>query len=393
MTRSRSVRRRGPTFGTDATTQEAELRLGETARPEGEVHIRVLPELRTEQVNRHTQFSPSEALYFGTNFDLVGVEIPAGMRRTSLLAAMSRILRSDVAVLELPEPLWARFLPRTVCLAAAWTLSGLVRGRWRRARTYAIENNDPVSALFGAPRPGRIPSKLARMAFGLLVFLMYERVAYGSEQAARTYRSLTLVGRLDSRVFPELPARPVVSGPTMAPVPRTAVFVGELAPRKGLRVLLQAWELVEERCEDAQLHVVGSGPLEGEIRPWALQRPGSRLFHGHLLQREVLRLLSTCAVLAAPSIRWNRWREQIGLPIKEALTSGLTVVTTTETGLAPWLRKHGHHVLAAPPSAASLADALAQALEHPLPRDQVIAALPPVSARLEADRWLHAETA
>jgi glycosyltransferase involved in cell wall biosynthesis len=393
MTRSRSVRWRRARYETAASTQEAELRLGEVITPGRHVHIRVLPELRTEQVNRHTQFSPSEALYFGTKFDLVSVEIPAGMRRTSLLAAMSRILRSDVAVLELPEPLWARFLPRTVCLAAAWTLSGLVRGQWRRARTYAIENNDPISALFGAPRLGRVPSRLVRMAFGVLVFLMYERIAYGSDQAAGAYRSLALVDQLESEVFPELPARPAVGGPTGPPKPRTAVFVGELAPRKGLRILLQAWKLVEERCEGAQLHVVGSGPLEGEIRPWALKRPRSRLFHGHLVQREVLHLLPTCVVLAAPSIRWNRWREQIGLPIKEALTSGLTVVTTTETGLAPWLRDHGHHVVAAPPSAASLADALAQALEHPLPRDQVIAALPAVSARLEADRWLHAETA
>jgi glycosyltransferase involved in cell wall biosynthesis len=250
-----------------------------------------------------------------------------------------------------------------------------------------------MSALFGEPRMGRIPSKLVRIAFGLLVFLMYERIAYGSEQAASTYCSLALVRRLDSRVFPELPARPVDDAPTVVPAPRTVVFVGELAPRKGLRVLLPAWAIVEERCEDAQLHVVGSGPLEGEIRPWALEQPGSRHFHGHLVQRQVMELLPTCTVLAAPSIRWNRWREQIGLPIKEALTSGLTVVTTTETGLAPWLRTHGHHVLTAPPSAAALADALVQALEHPLPRDQVIAALPAVSARLEADLWLHAETA
>ncbi len=71
--------------------------------------------------------------------------------------------------------------------------------------------------------------------------------------------------------------------------------------------------------------------------------------------------------------------------------SGLTVVTTTETGLAPWLRAHGHHVLTAPPSPDALAKALVDALAQPLPRAQVLASLPAVSARLEADRWLHAE--
>ncbi len=369
-----------------------ELRLDEIVTPSQHVHVRVLPELRTEQVNRHTQFSPSEALFFGTNFDLVDVEIPAGMRRTNLLAAVARILRSDVAVLELPEPLWARFLPRTICLAVAWTLSGLARGHWRRARTYAIENNDPINALLGSTRLGRVPAKMLRMAFGTLVFLLYERIAYGSDQSANSYCSLALVRRLDSKVFPELPARPR-GVPVAAPAPKTVVFVGQLAPRKGLGILLPAWELVEERSEGARLHVIGSGPLEMEMRMWAAKRPQTRYFHGHLAQREVLQVLPNCTVLTAPSIRWKRWREQIGLPIKEALMSGLTVVTTTETGLAPWLRTQGHHVLTAPPSADTLADALLTALEHPLPRENVIASLPPVSARLKADLWLHAETA
>ncbi len=392
MTLLPRVRRRRHAAPGGPPAPPAELRLGTVVAPGRSVHIRVLPELRTEQVNRHTVFSPSEALYFGTNFDLVGVEIPPGMQRTSLLAAMGRVVRSDVDVLELPEPLWARFLPRTICLAAAWTVSGLLRGRWRRARTYAIENNDPVSALLGTDRPRNPLSTLIKTVFGGLVFLMYERIAYGSDQAARTYRSLALVNRLRSEVFPELPARPPDRETTVAPAPRTAVFVGELAARKGLAILLPAWELVEERCPDARLHVIGSGPLEAQSRLWAHERPASRVFRGHLVQREVLRVLPTCTVLAAPSIRWNRWREQIGLPIKEALVCGLTVVTTSETGLAPWLRTHGHHVLTAPPSASALADALVEALLHPLPRDQVIAALPVESARLEADRWLHAET-
>lgn len=391
MTRSRGgrqPRREAPKSGHPSRVA---LRLGEVVAPELRVHVRVLPELRTEQVNRHAEATPAEALYFGTNFDLVGVEIPPGMRRTTLRAAMRRIMRPDVAVLELPEPLWTRFLPRTVCLTTVWTLSGLARGQWRRARTYAIENNDAISALLGAPRLGRVTSKLTRMSFGTLVFLMYERIAYGSDQAADTYRSLALVSQLDWRIFPELPARPLVTAPPIVPSPLTAVFVGELSPRKGVNLLQRAWELVEMQVGGAQLHLIGSGPLQAEIRRWASQRPGSRHFRGHLVQREVLRVLPTCTALAAPSIRWRRWREQIGLPIKEALASGLTVVTTSETGLAPWLRSRGHHVLSAPPSASDLADALIQALTHPLPREQVLGSLPLVSARLEADRWLHAE--
>lgn len=363
-------------------------RRGEDTPRERPLDIRVLPELRSEQVTHHLEFTPAEALYFGTNFDLVGIEVPPGMRRSSLLKAMFRIAATPAEVLELPEPLWARFLPRTTCLALAWTLSGLLRGRWRRARTYAIENNDPLTALLGDRRTGPMTGRLVKLALGALIVAMFERIAYGSQIAADSYRSLPFVRRVEHRVFLELPARPEKPSP-VAPVPHTAVFVGELAPRKGVETLLQAWALVETNCPQAQLHVVGSGPLEAEVQRWAAERHPSRRFHGHLSHRQVLQLLPTFSVLAAPSVRWSRWREQIGLPIKEALRSGLTVVTTTETGLATWLHSHGHRVLGSPVHPQALSEALSGALADPLPREQVLADLPSVSSRLEADLWLH----
>jgi glycosyltransferase involved in cell wall biosynthesis len=350
--------------------------------------IRVLPELRSEQVAHHLEFTPAEAMYFGTNFDLVGIDIPPGMQRTRLVVAMFRVATSPAAVLELPEPLWARFLPRTACLAFTWTISGLFRGRWRRARTYAIENNDPVIALVGNRAVRPLTARIVTLAFGALVCAMYERIAFGSEAAATSYRSLPFVSRLQHRVFLELPQRPP-EGSHETPTPRSAAFVGQLVDRKGLQTLLEAWELVEARCPGSQLHVIGSGPLEPEVIRWASTGLPSRRYLGHLPQRDVVELLPGFTVLVAPSIRWGRWREQIGLPIKEALTSGLTVVTTTETGLSSWLDSQGHRVLPAPPSAAALSEALIDALVHPLSREQVMAALPPVSARREADQWLH----
>ncbi|MGK5169811.1 glycosyltransferase [Geodermatophilus sp. CPCC 205761] len=326
--------------------------------------------------------------YFGAGPDVVDLPIPPHTHRTSLVRAMWRIATASAAVLELPEPLWARFLPRTVCLAMSWTLSGLLRGRWRRARTYAIENNDPVSALIGSRVPPDPVAKALRMGIGLLVRLMYEKIAFGSDAAAAAYRSLPGVARIEHRVFTELPARPGRPA-SRPPLQRSAVFVGELAPRKGLSILLDAWRYVEARFPDAQLHVIGSGPLYRAATDWAGTRPTARTLHGQLPQRDVIELLPGFTVLVAPSIRWGRWREQIGLPITEALQSGLTVVTTTETGLAPWLREHGHHVLTTPLTAEALAEALSSALDDPLPRQRVLDSLPAVSTRVESDRWLH----
>jgi hypothetical protein len=350
--------------------------------------IRVFAELRSDHVRLYPHLTPAECLFFDVNFDLVDIDVPDDFRRVSLLQAMVRIAASRARVLELPEPLWARFLPRAVCLALVWTLSGLVRGRWRRARTYAKENNAPLTALFGdRALPGPVAAVL-RFLLGGLVCAMYERIGFASEGAAAAYLSLPFVGRIEQRVALELPVRPAAVEGTSGTA-GSAVFVGQFEPRKGLRILLPAWELIEPVRDGAHLHIVGSGLLEPEIDRWARERPRSRTFHGHRSRQEVLRLLPGFSVLVAPSIRTGRWREQIGLPITESLSSGLTVVTTDETALAPWLSSHGHHVVEAPPTPESLAKALLAALDDPLPRAEVVDSLPRHLPRTESDRWLH----
>lgn len=362
--------------------------VAEQARDPAGVHIRVMPELRSQRISVDPLLTPGVNLYFSGNFDVVGIDVPPNFHRVSLLGAMWRIAVSRAPVLELPEPLWARFLPKNICLALAWTVSGLVRGRWRRARTYAIENNSPLTALFG---DRTVPPPLAavlRVALGLLVRSMYEKIAFGTDGAATSYRTLPGVGRMEQRTFLELPSRPAHPDPRI-PTCSSAVFVGHLSERKGVPVLLEAWTLVETRRPELHLHVVGSGPLEAQAASWAQDRPRTRTFHGHLPRHAVLELLPTVSALVAPSIRWGRWREQVGLQIPEALEVGLTVVTTTETGLAPWLRDHGHQVVETPLTPGALADALVRALDDPLPRQQVLDSLPVDFPRQEADRWLH----
>jgi glycosyltransferase involved in cell wall biosynthesis len=350
--------------------------------------IRVFAELRSDHVRLYSQLTPAECLFFDVNFDLVGIDVPGDFRRVSLLQAMVRIATSKARVLELPEPLWARFLPRGVCLAMVWTLSGLARGRWRRARTYAKENNAPLTALLGDRALPRVATAILRLLLGGLVCLMYERIGFASEGAAAAYLSLPFVGRIERRVSLELPMRPA-EGDETPWTAGSAVFVGQLEPRKGLRILLPAWELVESMRDGAHLHILGSGLLEPDIHRWARERPRSRTFHGHRSRNEVLRLLPAFSVLVAPSIRTGRWREQIGLPITESLSYGLTVVTTDETALAPWLLSHGHHVVEAPPTPEDLAKALLAALDSPLQRAEVIGSLPRRLSRTDSDHWLH----
>jgi glycosyltransferase involved in cell wall biosynthesis len=100
-------------------------------------------------------------------------------------------------------------------------------------------------------------------------------------------------------------------------------------------------------------------------------------------------MLEHASILVAPSLREGRWREQVGNPILEALATGTTVVTTTETGIADWLLDHGHHVIRPAHLRERLGPAIIDALQQPLPIDRVLASLPTEDGRALADAWLH----
>ena len=85
---------------------------------------------------------------------------------------------------------------------------------------------------------------------------------------------------------------------------------------------------------------------------------------------------------------FNATFEQVGLPIVEGLAAGCRVVTTTETGIADWLSAHGHRTLSVPTTPQALADALVAALDDQRPPAEIVADLPALDGRLDADRRL-----
>ncbi|MFC5676797.1 glycosyltransferase [Aeromicrobium endophyticum] len=352
--------------------------------------IRVLPELRAVQVAQDQAFVPAETWYFGTNYDLNGTTIPDSFIRVSRAQAVWRTLRTPASVLEVPEPLWIRFLPTNLMILAAWRLSGWMRLTNRRARTYAIENNDLVSVVFGASHPVAPVRWMISLLMGLCVRVFYERVVFGTPGAAEVYRKLPFFTGVESSVVLGLPAAARAGSSVSEVRPLSAAFVGHLDARKGIEHLIEAWSLVEQAEPEATLVIAGAGPLEHKVAAWSSDAgTTSRTFVGQVPYGDVPELLSAVSVVVVPSQRSGRWREQIGLPIEEGLALGRTVVTTSETGLAPWLAEHGHHVVDARSGPPELAAAIISALRAPLDPSGVIASLPKEHARVAADRWLH----
>jgi glycosyltransferase involved in cell wall biosynthesis len=103
--------------------------------------------------------------------------------------------------------------------------------------------------------------------------------------------------------------------------------VATLEPRKNLGTLLEAFHLVRQRKPELLLAVAGTAPPRGTPAAPELVGDGVRLL-GFVPDEELARLYRGAAVFAYPSIF-----EGFGMPIVEALVSGLPVVASSHPSL------------------------------------------------------------
>jgi glycosyltransferase involved in cell wall biosynthesis len=356
-----------------------------TRRPALLGGMRVFPQIRAGHLDELEHYAPRRTLYLSTNYDLADRVVPSYWQRVTPLMAIGIVWRAQPESLELFEPFWRGF--RLLWLALAVTQKCRARSRRPIVGIFAIENADLEVRVACSAAATRVATRWTGRALGLTMRHCVDRLACGTQASHELYASIVGAAGPESIITFDLLARRVSSPPRK--VPLSAVFVGQLHERKGVDYLIRAWEKVEIALPGACLTIIGDGPLNSSVRRWSANRPTSRSFRGRLDHGAVLSALSESSVLAAPSVRHGRWREQVGDPMKEALAVGTTVVTTTETGIATWLSAHGHRVIPTPLQEKALVDALTDALVHPVSPMHVLASLPGTDGRLVADAWLH----
>jgi phosphatidyl-myo-inositol dimannoside synthase len=142
----------------------------------------------------------------------------------------------------------------------------------------------------------------------------------------------------------------------------TIVVVGRLAERyKGHDMLLRALPLVRERLADANLHVVGDGPLRPELERLARQLgvDSATTFHGALADGQRDSLLRECSVFAMPSrLEASGAGEGFGIVYVEAGAQGLPVVAGNVGGALDAVADGETGLLVDPESPRAVADAL-----------------------------------
>lgn len=144
------------------------------------------------------------------------------------------------------------------------------------------------------------------------------------------------------------------------PVPGRLFFVGRLAEKKGVDVLLEALAEVE----GFTLRVGGDGPeraaLEEQVDRLGLR--GRVVFMGRLGHKAILKELRMAAAVTLPS-KVARDGDQDGTPVvmMEAVAAGVPVIASSLGGLGEYLDDGRTGILAVPGDVGSLVHALERA--------------------------------
>lgn len=144
-------------------------------------------------------------------------------------------------------------------------------------------------------------------------------------------------------------------------------FLGTIEPRKNLPRLLEAFDMVVEEHPQFRLRVVGHRGWKTAAFDAALERLRHRervAVEGYLNEAELKRALKRARVLAYPSLE-----EGFGLPVLEALATGLNVVTSNVSATAEVAG--GFAWLVDPGDVDSIAAGIVQAATSVRPADEV----------------------
>jgi glycosyltransferase involved in cell wall biosynthesis len=104
-----------------------------------------------------------------------------------------------------------------------------------------------------------------------------------------------------------------------------ALFVGRLAPEKGLKTLLKAWSAL---ASPIPLKIAGNGPLRLEVEAAAYKLPGVE-YLGQCPRDRVNELMRNAALLVFPS----EWYEVSPLTVIEAMACGTPVLAADRGSL------------------------------------------------------------
>lgn len=149
--------------------------------------------------------------------------------------------------------------------------------------------------------------------------------------------------------------------------PVRIVSIGRLVEKKGMSYLIRAMPKLLER-HDCELHVLGGGPLESELRALIEELGLSEraVLHGWCDRAMVLSWLERAHLFVLASVTASDGdREGQGIVIQEAQAAGLPVVTTRHNGIPDGVLEGESAVLVEEGDTEALSEGILSVLDRP----------------------------
>ncbi len=164
-------------------------------------------------------------------------------------------------------------------------------------------------------------------------------------------KSAVIINGIELEPFLERPATP------RSGLPRIRFgAVGRMVPVKAHAILIDAFAKIADRLPEAELRIVGGGPLEDDLRARARQTGLNGRIHIEGLNHRIADVLRELDVFVMSSTS-----EGLPLVILEAMAAGLPVVSTRIGGVPEVAPEGSVSVLCPPGSADELAEAMYRA--------------------------------
>ncbi|SFL72383.1 glycosyltransferase [Shimia aestuarii] len=206
--------------------------------------------------------------------------------------------------------------------------------------------------IFFAPEHWRLDEKIARAAFVACISHFCRSQAMAFSDPKHWHKLHIIHCGVDPRRYAN----------DELPMGHNLLFVGRLAPVKGLPILLRAMETLVGDYPDLHLTVIGDGPSRAALEHQAESAGlGNHVdFVGYKSQSEVAEALVAADLFVLPS-----FAEGVPVVLMEAMAAARPVVTTHIAGI-PELVTHGASGLLVPPGdPAALAEAIGKVVGNP----------------------------
>lgn len=122
--------------------------------------------------------------------------------------------------------------------------------------------------------------------------------------------------------------------------PNSILFVGRLIELKGVLILIEAFGKVKKHVPDAQLFIIGDGPLKNRLSQIAVSKGFRDSVHllGVVQNRNLPPYFRAARVTVTPSISTSRWAEQVGMVNIQSIACGTPVISTKSGSIPEFVR-------------------------------------------------------